>query len=190
LTNITRGNARQRSRGRGQLCESPPIRHDVREDQREREEHETEEKVEKEVCPFRLATLAGQNAIAIQMMKNKIEPSHQPFAATNTGALSSTEADRAEHEPDYSGGAIRLALPTQSGTTIRVGRGGHSVTHIPPAPGVQTRPRPRTQVAAARGRPLRQTGVGLALPPQASPEDLPPRSWVASRRTFTPGPGV
>ena len=66
-------------------------------------------------------------------MKNKIEPSHQPFAATNTGALSSTEADRAEHEPDYSGGAIRLAIPTQTGTTIRVGRGGHSVTHIPPA---------------------------------------------------------
>ena len=72
--------------GRGQLCESPPIRHDVREDQREREEHKTEEKVENEACPFRLATLAGQNAIAIQMMKNKIEPSHQPFAATNTPA--------------------------------------------------------------------------------------------------------
>jgi hypothetical protein len=32
----------------------------------------------KKLCPFRLATRAGQNAIAIQMMNNKIPPSHQP----------------------------------------------------------------------------------------------------------------
>ena len=71
---------------------SSPIRHDVREDQREREEHKAEEEIEKEAVSFRLATLAGQNAIKIQTMKNRIEPSHQPDIAMSTLASSSVRA--------------------------------------------------------------------------------------------------
>ena len=41
-------------------------------------------------------------------------------------------------EPDYSGGAARLAIPPQSGTTKRVCRGDRSVARIPLAAGVQT----------------------------------------------------
>jgi hypothetical protein len=43
-------------------------------------------KYRRKLCPFRLATLAGQNAIAIQMMKSKIEPSHQPTDIASTPA--------------------------------------------------------------------------------------------------------
>jgi hypothetical protein len=34
--------------------------------------------------PFRAATLAGQNAIAIQTMRARIDQSHHPLAASNT----------------------------------------------------------------------------------------------------------
>jgi hypothetical protein len=49
------------------------------------EEDKAEEKPRK-LCPLRPATRAGQNAIAIQMMKKAIDPNHQPLAATSISA--------------------------------------------------------------------------------------------------------
>ena len=40
-------------------------------------------KKRKKLWPFRAATLAGQNAIAIQMTRARIDQSHHPLAASN-----------------------------------------------------------------------------------------------------------
>ena len=62
--------------------------------------------------------------------------------------------------------------------------GGRSVALIPSAPCVQTHRR----VSSATPAPP-ATGVRLALSPKAAPEDLPPRSWVASAPTCSLRPG-
>ncbi len=41
-------------------------------------------KKRKKLWPFRAATLAGQNAMAIQMTRARIDQSHHPLAASNT----------------------------------------------------------------------------------------------------------
>jgi hypothetical protein len=54
----------------------------------------------KKLCPFRPATRAGQNAIATQMMKNRIPPSHQPRSkrqALPTSAVSSLHRSAANN---------------------------------------------------------------------------------------------
>ena len=65
------------------------------------------------------------------------------------------------------------------------GNGGRSVALIPSAPCVQTHRR----VSSARPAPP-AAGVRLALPQKAAPEDLPPRSWVASAQLVPSGPVV
>ena len=40
-------------------------------------------KYPRKLCPLRPATRAGEKAIATQMMKNSIDPSHQPDIVTS-----------------------------------------------------------------------------------------------------------
>ena len=81
--------------------------------------------------------------------------------------------------------AVRLAIPTQSGTTGRGGkwwslRGSHSLRpwrpNAPPWQQCETGP-------SGNWSPARTS-------PKAAPEDLPPRSWVASAPTCSSGPVV
>ena len=85
-----------------------------------------------------------------------------------------------QREPDYSGGVQSGSL-SPLGAAPQGGNGGRSVALIPSAPGVQTHRR----VSSARPAPP-AAGVRLALPQKAAPEDLPPRSWVASANLFPP----
>ena len=170
LTNITRGNARQRSRGRGQLCESPPIRHDVREDQREREEHKTEEKVEKEAVSLPARNPGGPER---DRNPNDEEQDRAEPPTVRRDEHSSLLVGRRTMQHRGRSGRARAGLQRrcsparyphsewhhyQGGPWWSL-RGPHSLR-----PGVQTHPRPRTQVAAARGRPLRQLESGSRFP--------------------------
>ena len=97
---------------------------------------------------------------------------------------SNLQADRAGARAELQRRAVRLAIPTQSGTTGRGGkwwslRGPHSLR-----PSRPNAPSALPSRASARSRPLRQ----LSPAPQrgASPEALPPRAWSLPRQLFPP----
>ena len=96
---------------------------------------------------------------------------------------------RQEREPDYSGGAARLAIPTRSGTTMKRAVVGAPWPTFPPQLASKRTIGPHSWQQRETG-PSGQPGVGLALPPKATPEDLLPRSWDASAPTVPSGPVV
>jgi len=96
---------------------------------------------------------------------------------------SNLQADRAGARAELQRRAVRLAIPTQSGTTGRGGkwwspRGPHSLRPSRPNTVGTARTCQRAEPA------LRQ--LSPAPPRGASPEALPPRAWSLPRQLFPP----